>query len=300
MGNIFLGRIMLCTPPVADRVVKPRDTVPAVTIETRLLGDAMHVVVCQLGPDQCVYTEAGRFLWKTVNVAVSSSVFRPTAGRPTVGTSHGGNAGRLLHRALATASEVGKRVLPSDTVVLQRYTANGEGLVAFAGMVPGVVRPLQLDGAAGWFVEQDAFVAAESTVEFELAFSGARTGRKVADGLVLQHFIGTGSLLVASAGELIDLNPAKYGGSLQVDTGCLVAFEDHLSFSVERVATVEGQGVLAGRGGGESLSLATLEGDGEVLLQSLSLDGMAAAITRRAAREERHAGGNGMFAGGSD
>src|SRR5437763_14491540 len=92
------------------------DTVLAVTIETKLLGDARHVVVCQLGPGQCVYAEAGRFLWKTENVGVGTRVSKfPAAATNAPPASNGQAAGaqvaggggsRFLHRALATASEV--------------------------------------------------------------------------------------------------------------------------------------------------------------------------------------------------
>src|SRR3954454_5649052 len=170
----------------------------------------MRVVVCQLGPQECVYAEPGRFLWKTVNVAVEPSAVRPRLGVQDVAPAAPGGAGtRFLHRALATASEVSKRVMPAETVVLQRYTANGEGLVAFAGLVPGEIRVLALTGDRGWFVERDAFLGAEATIDFEQAYMGTRAGRKVADGLVLNHFQGTGTLIVAAAGELIELNPAK-------------------------------------------------------------------------------------------
>jgi uncharacterized protein (AIM24 family) len=277
-----------------------------VTIETKLLGDARHVVVCQLGPGQCVYAEAGRFLWKTENVGVATRVSKfpaaTTAAPPSGGAqppAAGGN--RFLHRALATASEVSKRMLPGESVAVQRYTANGDGLVAFAGLVPGAARVVELDGTAGWYVEKDAFIAAESTVDFQVVFSGVRTGRRlVADALVLQRYRGSGTLVVAGAGDLIELNPARYGGRVQVDTGCLVAFEDTLDFRLERLGGIEGAGPLSGLPGTEAIAVATVEGDGNILLQSLSLDGMAIAIARRAAREERQNNGGGFFATGHE
>ena len=241
------------------------------TVETKLVGEAMRVVVCQLGPEQCVYTEPGRFLWKTLNVAVDLTTLRPRVGAPPdLHEPSGGAGARFVHRALATASGVSKRVIPADSVPLQRYTANGDGLVAFAGLVPGEVRVLEVAAGRGWYVERDAFLVAESTVEFETVFVGTRSSRKVADGLVLNRFYGTGTLALAAAGELIELNPAKYDGTLQVDTSCLVAFEESLRFMLEP------------GGAPDALSLVTLQGDGVVLLQSVSLEGMAAAIARRA------------------
>ena len=52
------------------------DMFPKMAIETKLVGGANQVVVCQLGPGQCVFAESGRFLWKTANVGVVTEVTR--------------------------------------------------------------------------------------------------------------------------------------------------------------------------------------------------------------------------------
>jgi uncharacterized protein (AIM24 family) len=179
------------------------------------------------------------------------------------------------------ALDVGKRVLAGESLAFQYYRAEGgSGLVTFAGMLPGEIRALELDGSRGWFAEKDAFVAAEASVDFDIAFSGLRTGIKGGEGFVLEKFTGTGTVLVAGAGNFIELNPAKYGGKIQVDTGCVVAFQDTIQYGVERVGALNAQTAMTAMFGGEGLNLATLEGDGQVILQSVTIEGLAKALRK--------------------
>ena len=239
----------------------------------KLVGNAMQMAVCQLNAGQTVYCEAGKFLWKTANVAVETRLSKPqgdSAGAPA-------SAAGLFQTALT----VGKRVLAGESLAFQYYTPiGGNGLVAFAGVLPGEMRAIELSGGRGWYAEKDAFVAAEASVDFDIAFSGFRSGRRGGEGMILEKFTGTGTLLIAGAGNFIELNPAKYGGKIQVDTGCVVAFEDSIRYGVERVGQVSMQTAMTAIFGGEGLSLATLEGDGTVLLQSMTIEGLAKALAK--------------------
>ena len=60
----------------------------------------------------------------------------------------------------------------------------------------------------------------------------------------------------------------------------LVAFQDSITYGVERVGGLNAQTAMTAMFGGEGLSLATLEGDGQVLLQSMTYDGIANALRR--------------------
>ena len=244
-------------------------------IAHKLTGNAMQMAVCQIDEGQTVYCEAGKFLWKTPNVTVETRLTKPQgnqAGAPSAG-------GGFLQKAM----DVGKRVLAGESLAFQYYTPKGgSGLVTFAGVLPGEMKAIELDGARGWYAEKDAFVAAESTVDFDIAFSGFKTGRKGGEGFILEKFSGKGTLLIAGAGNFIELNPAKYGGKIQVDTGCVVAFEDTITYGVERVGALDAKTIMTAMFGGEGLSLATLEGDGQVILQSMTIEGLAKAIAKNA------------------
>ena len=268
-------------------------------IQHKSQGESMQMVVCQLGAGESVYAEAGKFLWKTTNVGIET---RLTKGDPGGAAGNGGGAGGkgLLKKAMNVATEVGKRALAGESLAFQHFKANGQGIVAFAGVLPGQMRALELDGSGGWYAEKDAFVCAESSVDFDIAFQGWKSGRKGGEGFVLEKFTGTGTLVIAGAGNFIELNPAKFGGKLQVDTGCVVAFQDTITYGVERVGGLNMQTAMTAMFGGEGLSLATLEGDGQVILQSMTYDGIANALSKRLGGDDRRGLTGGLLGGGND
>jgi uncharacterized protein (AIM24 family) len=262
------------------------------TISSKIIGNAMQMAVCQLGEGQTLYAEAGKFLWKTVNVGIETKINSPGQGGQ-------GAQGGFLSAALGA----GKRMLAGESLAFQYFTSSGgSGLVSLAGTLPGEMRALELDGTRGWFAEKDAFVAAESTVNFDIAFSGFRTGRRGGEGFILEKFTGSGTLLIAGAGNFIDLNPAKYGGKIQVHTGCLVAFEDTVQYGVERIGALNAQTIMSGLFGGNGFSMATLEGDGQVILQSMTMESLAHAIVKNAhlGHDEKASNPLGSLFGGTD
>ncbi|MFJ4465978.1 AIM24 family protein [Streptomyces sp. NPDC089424] len=255
------------------------------TLQQEIVGNAMQMAVVTLHPGQTVYCEAGKFLFKTPGVTMETRLSGPSGGGAPGGTGASGAAaagmGGLLRQAMGTAMQVGQRALAGESLAFQHFTAQGaEGTVGFAGVLPGEMRALELDGTRAWFAEKDAFVAAESTVEFGIAFQGGRTGMKGGEGFVLEKFTGRGTVIIAGAGNFIDLDPADFGGRIEVDTGCVVAFEEGIRYGVQRVGGLDRQGLMNAVFGGEGLSLATLEGRGRVILQSMTIEGLANALKK--------------------
>jgi uncharacterized protein (AIM24 family) len=266
-------------------------------IKNEIKGTSSQTVICQIDPEQTLYCEAGKFLWKTANVGLETRFTTPDQEQQNQGKG-------LLGKALSTAVEVGKRQLAGESLAFQYFTPQGgSGLVAFAGTLPGEMREIHLDGTRTWTAEKDAFVAAETSVKFDIQFAGFTTGRKAGEGFVLEKFSGEGSLFIAGGGNFIDLNPADYGGKIQVDTGCAVAWDDGITYSVERIGKFDAQGMKTAFFGGESMSLATFEGNGQVILQSVSMVTMARALVGAAgqASTEGTAGSiRGILGGGTD
>ncbi len=257
------------------------------TLQQQIVGNAMQMVVCTLQPGQTVYCEAGKFLFKTADVSMETRLGGPGsrgAGGPggPGGQQGGGGMGGLLRQAMGTAMQVGQRALAGESLAFQYFTARGreEGTVGFAGVLPGEMRALELDGSRAWFAEKDAFVAAEETVQFGIAFAGGRQGMSGGEGFILEKFTGTGTVIIAGAGNFIDLNPADFGGRIEVDTGCIVAFEEGIQYGVQRIGGLNRQGIMNAVFGGEGLSLATLEGNGRVILQSMTIEGLANALKK--------------------
>ncbi|MEU6372105.1 AIM24 family protein [Streptomyces sp. NPDC046909] len=252
------------------------------TLQQDIVGNAMQMAVVSLQPGQTVYCEAGKFLFKTTNVTMETRLSGPSgSGGGQQPQGGAGGMGGMLRQAMGTAMQVGQRALAGESLAFQYFTSTGgEGTVGFAGVLPGEMRALELDGTRAWFAEKDAFVAAESTVDFGIAFQGGKTGRSGGEGFILEKFTGRGTVIIAGAGNFIDLNPADFGGRIEVDTGCVVAFEEGIQYGVQRVGGLNRQGLMNAVFGGEGLSLATLEGNGRVILQSLTIESLANALKK--------------------
>jgi len=237
----------------------------------KIVGTANQMAVIQLETNQCVYADAQSFVWKTGNVTLETRLTTPQnnqAGAPA-------GAGGLLGKAL----DVGKRMLAGEGMAFQYFTAQGgSGLVTFAGAIPGELRAIEMDGSVGWLAERGSLIAAESGISFDIQFTGLRTGMRGNEGFVLQKYTGVGTLFIAGAGNFIELNPAKYGGVIQAHTGNVVAFQDSVQYSVERIGGLNAQTAMTAIFGGEGLNLATFRGDGLVLLQSTSIDTLGEAL----------------------
>ena len=239
------------------------------TIGCKVSGELAQSITCQLDEGQCLYADATKFRWKTANVSLETRLSAPGGTAASTRQQARQSGGGFLKAALGTATEISKRALAGQSLAFQWFTASrGSGLVAFAGELPGQVRVLELDGSSGWRSESRAFVCAERSIGYDIDFASLSVGRRSGEGLIFEHFTGEGTLILGGGGTLVELNPASYGGKLQVHGGAVVAFSDAVSFGIERVGALGAQTAMSAVFGGQGLNLVTLTGDGPVLLQS--------------------------------
>lgn len=268
-------------------------------LEHQIVGSTMQMIVVTLRPGQVLYCEAGKFLFRSADVTMETRFQQPAsqAGNP-------GGARGLLQGAL----EAGKRMLAGESFAFQQFqTTGGDGLVALAGVLPGEMRALEIRPGETWLAEKDAFIGAEGSVRFDIAFSGLRQGLAGGEGLVLEKFTtdSGGTLFLGGAGNFIDVNPADYGGRLYVDTGCIVAFDGNaIRYDVQMIGGLNRQGLANALFGREGLTQATLSGDGRVILQSMTMGGLANALQKnmgpgRGESGPTLGGGFGSLLGGS-
>ena len=268
------------------------------TLAHRIVGNAMQMIICDLVPGQQVYCEAGKFLFKSQNVSMETRIGGPP--RPGQAAQSGGR------RFLSAAIDAGKRKLAGESFAFVWFGCTPpmgyDTLLAFAGVIPGEMRALEVRPGMTWFAGKDAFVAAEGTVTFDVAFSGLRQGMAGGEGFILEKFTGDGTVFIGGAGNFIDLNPADFGGTIQVDTGCIVAFDQNIRYDVQLVGGLNRQGLMNAVFGGEGLTLATLTGNGTVILQSMTMNGLSKAIVKDARQPEGSRMGplGGLLSGGDD
>jgi len=77
------------------------------------------------------------------------------------------------------------------------------------------------------------------------------------------------------------------GESMQVDTGCIVAFEETVQYDIQLAG-----GIRTAIFGGEGLFLATLTGPGRIIIQSLTLEKMRRELAPYRSGGDEHKGLN--------
>ena len=124
-------------------------------------------------------------------------------------------------------------------------------------------------------VQKDGFLCAALGTKVSMFFNrkfGA--GLVGGEGFILEKLQGDGKAFVHAGGTVVEkqLN----NETLRVDTGCVVAFEETISFDVQKAGSLKSMVF-----GGEGLFLATLQGTGRVWLQSMPIRKLIKAISPR-------------------
>ena len=216
-------------------------------IRYEIQGGNLEIVKIQLMPGDEIIAEAGKMIYKQPQVEWRT-------------TMHGRGIGGKLLSGL-------KRKLTGESLFLTHFScAAVEGEVGFAGDFPGRLRPLHLDVGQSVLVQRDGFVAAEATVQLDIALTKRLGARSFGgEGFILQRLRGPGIAFIHAGGDFAEFDLGS-GETLQVDTGCLVCFDDTVDYSIGLAG-----GIATSLFGGEGLFLATLTGPGKVTLQTLTL-----------------------------
>jgi uncharacterized protein (TIGR00266 family) len=227
-------------------------------LDYEIVGDDMQMVIVELDPGETVIAEAG-----AMNYMEEGINFETKMGDGS--EPEQGFFGKMM--------SAGKRVMTGESIFMTHFTHHGTGKshVAFAAPYPGKIIPIDLATIPGndLLCQKDAFLCAALGTKVSIAFNkkfGA--GFFGGEGFILQKLVGDGLACIHAGGTVVEkqLN----GETLRVDTGCLVAFEPHIEYSIERAGNLKSMVF-----GGEGLFLATLRGTGRVWLQSLPFSRLA-------------------------
>lgn len=209
---------------------------------------AIHV---QLAPGQTMRAEPSALAWKDAHIQLKAQ-------------ARGG-----IMKSLG-------RMFSGESLFLNTYSAESQGgEVVLAPGPMGDVQHYALDGSLGIVMQAGAFVACSDGVEMKARWEGLR-GLFGGEGLVLQHASGQGDLFFNTWGGILAVDVEE---EWLVDTGCMVAFEDTLRYSVEPAPHKKGiGGFLKGMVfGGEGL-VCRFQGRGKLWIQSRSAHPVAAFL----------------------
>ena len=216
-------------------------------LEYKIEGDNLQIVRIKLKPGQDVYAEAGKMVYKTSSVEWETRMT-------------GKGLGEKLFGAL-------KRKLAGESLFMTHFrTLGAEGEVGLAGDFPGRIQAFDLGPGKSILVQRDGFIAAESSVNLDIAFTKKiGTGLFGGEGFILEKLTGPGTAFIHGGGDFVEFDLAA-GETLQVDTGCVVAFDESVQYDVQFAG-----GIKTGIFGGEGLFLATLQGPGKAIIQTMTL-----------------------------
>ena len=224
---------------------------PAVEpLDYTIQGDNLQVVRARLKPGQEVFAEAGKMVYKTANVRWETRMTGDTLGQKLLGAL--------------------KRTVTGESLFLTYFRAEGsEGEVGFAGSYPGRIQVFDLAPGQSVLAQRDAFVCAQIGVQLTVAFvKKLGAGFFGGEGFILEKLTGPGTVFIHGGGDFVEFNLGP-GETIQVDTGCIVAFDESVSYDIQLAG-----GIKTAIFGGEGLFLATLTGPGRAIIQSMTLEKM--------------------------
>jgi len=223
--------------------------VPVVThqpLDYTIQGDNLQVIRVRLQPGQELFAEAGKMVYKQPQVAWETRMTGETLGEKIWGAV--------------------KRKLMGESLFMTYFRASTPGEVGFAGSYPGRVQAFELKPGQSIFVQRDAFVVAQSSVQLNIALvKRLGAGFFGGEGFILEKLTGPGTVFIHAGGDFVEFTLGA-GESLQIDTGCVVAFDETVDYDIQLAG-----GIRTALFGGEGLFVATLTGPGRVIVQSLTL-----------------------------
>lgn len=241
-----------------------------------IVGDNLEMLKVKTG-EHPVFAEAGKMIYLRGQVEMETRMS---------GSKEKGFLGKLM--------EAGKRVLAGESLFLTYFEGLGE--VGFAGDFPGRILPIGLSGEA-ILAQKDAFLAAVGNIELSIALQkrigGALFG---GEGFIVEKLSGDGVVFIHAGGDLVTFELAT-GESIRVDTGCVVAWDESVTYDVQFVG-----GIKTALFGGEGLFLTTLTGPGMVVVQTMTLAKLRRQLQAQGEHEAsesplRKLGGAGAIAG---
>ncbi|KAF1712313.1 TIGR00266 family protein [Pseudoxanthomonas kalamensis DSM 18571] len=251
-------------------------------IDYRIVGSDMQFVEVELDPGESAIAEAGALMYKDAAVQMDT-LFGDG--------SHSGNGG-FMDKLLSA----GKRVVTGESLFTTVFTHGGQGKakVAFAAPYPGTVLAMKLDQHGGRLVcQKDSFLAGARGVSLGIFFQRKiLTGLFGGEGFIMQKLEGDGWVFIHAGGTVVERELAA-GERIDVDTGCVVAFQSSINMDVRPVS-----GIKSLLFGGEGMFLATLTGPGKIWLQSLPFSRLAGRMLQAAPQAGGASRGEGSMLGG--
>ena len=214
----------------------------------QILGDTLPVVVCELENGEKMITEGGGMSWMSPNMKMET-------------TTNGG-----IGKAFG-------RMFSGEKIFQNIYTAQGNGMIAFASCFPGSIKAFDIAPGQEMIFQKSAFLSGESGVEMSVFFNkklGA--GLFGGEGFIMQRISGYGTVFAEFDGHVVEYE-LQPGQQIVVDTGHLAAMTATCSIDIQAVPGVKNMLF-----GGEGVFNTIISGPGHVWLQTMPISNVAGVL----------------------
>lgn len=239
-----------------SQTTPPADSYFNAGLDFKICGDDMQYVEINLQPEEAVIAEPGSMIYKDISVNLEALLGN---GRRQ------GVFGKIIG--------AGKRVLSGEKAFLSSFinTYTQPAKVAFSAPYPGKIIPISLAGFGGEIIcQKDSFLCAQENTEIGVYFQKKiMTALFGGGGFIMQRLTGDGVVFIHAGGTIAEID-LEQGDALQVDVGCLVAFQPSVYFNVIGTGNLKSQIF-----GGSGLFFADMRGPGKVWVQSLPFSRLA-------------------------
>lgn len=217
-------------------------------MQYKIVGEPMPAVICELESGESMLTERGSMSWMSPNMVMST-------GAGGVGKAFG-------------------RMFSGDAMFQNTYTAeNGKGMIAFASSFPGAIRAVTITPECPVITQKGSFLASETGVELSVFFQKkGMSGFFSGEGFIMQKLSGSGVAFLEIDGSVVEYELAA-GESMIVDSGNLAMMDATCSLDVQTV-----KGIKNKLFGGEGFFNSIVTGPGRVIVQTMPISGVAAAL----------------------
>ena len=218
-------------------------------MQYKIIGEPMPVVECTLDAGESMVTERGSMAWMTPNMSMS--------------TNAGGGLGKMFSRAIS-----------GESIFQNIYTAQGgPGMICFGSSFVGSIRAYQIAPGQGIIVQKGGFLASEPGVELSMHVNRKATvGFLGGEGFIMQRISGQGTAFVEIDGHCVEYTLAP-GQSLIVNPGNMAVMDETVQTEMQGIKGAKN--VLLG---GEAWFQTKVTGPGKIVLQTMTIKGLAGAL----------------------
>ncbi len=210
-------------------------------MEYKIEGTPLPVVICNVKDGERIVSESGAMSWMTPNMMME--------------TSSRGGIGKVFSRAFS-----------GESLFLNVFTAQGDGMIAFASSMPGMIIPFEIQPGREMIVQKSGFLAATDGVELSIAFQKKMgSGFFGGEGFIMQKLSGHGTAFVEIDGycKVYELKP---GETMIVSTGFIAAMDATCTMDVKMVSGLKNVFF-----GGEGMFNTYVTGPGRVYIQTMPI-----------------------------